>query len=177
MPRDFLLLEEERQRVEADHADRDENADDDPDGVDDLLVFRIEYHGVYYSGAMLEFQEKRRLVRILSSKITIAVLLVLIFFVARGTWGVYQKESDSRKKLVVAERAHAELADRQDALVAQVAALKTERGVEEEIRSRYELSKPGEEVALIVDEATTTEEEVPVRTWWQELLAWAGIGM
>ena len=110
----------------------------------------------------------------MSSRITIAVLLVLIFFVARGAWSVYKKEEDSKNSLDIAEKAYAELQGRQDLLASQIAALKTSRGVETEIRSRYEVAKPGEEVALVVDDATTSTEASSTPTWWESLMSWIG---
>ena len=122
---------------------------------------------------MLGYQEKRRFRHVLSSKITIAILLVVIFLVARGVWGVYLKERDSSKSLAVASRAYAELDSRQQQLSSQIAELKTSRGVEEEIRSRYEVAKPGEDMALVVDDATSTATSTQeTSTWWQELFSW-----
>ena len=111
----------------------------------------------------------------MSSRVTIGVLAVLIFFVARGTWGVYQKAQESRSNLALTQKAYAELEDRQSVLAAQIEALKTSRGVEEEIRSRYEVAKPGEQVALIVDDAPTSTATTSEPTWWDELMSWAGL--
>jgi len=126
---------------------------------------------------MLGFQEKRKFRRVLSSRITIAVLLVLIFFVARGTWSVYWKERDSAGSLESAEKTYAELEARQESVSGKIADLKTPRGVEEEIRSRYEVARPGEEVALVIDDAPTSTPAAPENpVWWKELFSWIGIG-
>lgn len=122
---------------------------------------------------MLRFQEKQLWRAVMSSKVTIVALFVLVFFAARGVWGVYRKAKESSASLAIAEKAYAELDNRQAVLVAQIAALKTSRGIEEEIRSRYEVAKPGEEVALIVDDATATPAATSSEpSWWDELVSW-----
>ncbi len=120
---------------------------------------------------MLQFQEKRRLKSFLSSKMTLVVAIVLVIFVARGAWGVWGKEHESKANLAAADAGLAELEQRQKLLAAEVARLETSRGVEEEIRNKFQAVKPGEDVAIIVQTAaTSSKEKAPPMSFWQKFL-------
>ncbi|MBX4198610.1 septum formation initiator family protein [Candidatus Parcubacteria bacterium] len=118
---------------------------------------------------MREFQEKKRFKRILYSKGTIFVLVIAIVFFSRATWGVYKKEQESAANALQAENSLKRLEDRQKVLNDELTKLQTEEGVEEEIRSKYGVSKPGERVLIIVDDQkATTSLEVPKKGLWQK---------
>lgn len=110
---------------------------------------------------MREFQERRRVKKLLHSRYAIAVLVVVLLLTARGVWGVYQKYEKSKD---IAERMRTEassLAARQDSLQASIAALGTSEGREKEIRDRFGVVKPGEKMVVLVDTASTDEPIVP----------------
>jgi cell division protein FtsB len=119
---------------------------------------------------MREFQEKKRFRKILYSKGSLVVLSILILFFGHATWGVYKKQSESAANALQAQNALQKLEDRQKVLDTELDKLKTEEGIEEEIRSKYGVSKPGEHVLIIVDDkkATTSTEEIQ-QTWWQKM--------
>ncbi|MBA3550684.1 septum formation initiator family protein [Patescibacteria group bacterium] len=108
---------------------------------------------------MREFQEKKKFKKILYSKGMVITLLILIIFFARATYGVYQKQEESSANTFRAAGELKRLVDRQTLLDSELARLSTDEGIEEEIRAKYGVSKPGEEVLIIVDpdKATTTE--------------------
>ena len=95
-----------------------------------------------------------------------AGMLVLAFLVAismQAVWGVYKKERDSR---ILRERAEAEYADlsaREARLRADIAALKSERGLEAAIRDEYGMGKEGEHLIVIVEREEP--EPVPEEKW------------
>ena len=97
-----------------------------------------------------------------------AVLGVVLFFVVRGAWDVYEKLN-----VALAERHHAEddlyrLRERKAGLEHSLAALTTTRGVEGEIRTRFPLVKPGEEEFILID-AENIASSAPTRVtkpWW-----------
>ncbi len=90
-------------------------------------------------------------VRKLYSKPVLAALVVAILILAKGTWGVYQKEIESRKNVAMVEKELVELEKRRDLLQVETSKLNTEEGVEEAIRRKYQVSKDGESVLVVVD--------------------------
>ena len=105
---------------------------------------------------MREFEQKRTARKIMSSPIVLVILAVVLFFVARGTWSIYRKNSDSNTELSGALARLAKLTDRQATLAQSVAKLKTDSGVEEEIRDRFQVAKEGEHEIVIVDATSSS---------------------
>ena len=101
---------------------------------------------------MLEFYEKRKLKRLLYSKPSLAVLVFLGVLLSIPTWGAYQKvQATSESRLAVASELHL-LRTREVELQAEIDRLATERGIEEEIRRKYEVGRQGEQMIVIVGE-------------------------
>ena len=103
----------------------------------------------------------------------LVVLFAIFVFFASKAFLLYQKELDVRTKseevkadLVVLEAQKIELQKRVDFL-------ETERGKEEELRSRFMVGKEGEGVIMVVDEkATTTANSQSQKPsgWWGRFL-------
>ena len=84
-------------------------------------------------------------------------LLVLgLIVVGNSTWGVYTKMSDAEILRTNAQADRDKMKEREAEIQASLEALKTPRGVEDVIRSRYPLVKPGEEEFVLVDQASGT---------------------
>ena len=122
---------------------------------------------------MREFQEKKRVKHILYSRTSVVILFFLILFFANAAWKVYEKERESAANAVRAQNELQRLKDREQVLTREIARLSTDQGIEEEIRSKYSVSKKGEQLLVIIDKekATTTPEEAP-QGWWQRFLSW-----
>ena len=123
---------------------------------------------------MLEFQEKRKLRRFLYSRITLVILLVIIFFILKAVWGVYEKQSIAKENLKKISTNFNTLQGRELILTSEINRLKTDSGVEEEIREKYGLVKPGEEVLVIIDSdevigSTSVSSE---STFWSRIINW-----
>jgi cell division protein FtsB len=114
---------------------------------------------------MREFHNKKRVKRKgkskFYSKLIILALIVVIVFLARGTYGVYQKSQESREKLSVSEEKLFEMEEREESISKKIDKLNTESGIEEQIRRQYDVAKEGEEAIVIIqgDEIPITEEE------------------
>jgi cell division protein FtsB len=122
---------------------------------------------------MREFQEKRRFRKILYSKGTVAVLAILVIFFSRATWKLYTKERESAANAEQAHNSLKRMEDRKKVLSDEISRLKTDEGIEEEIRSKYGVSKPGEQVLIIVDDKeATTSTSTPDKTLWQKIKDW-----
>lgn len=102
---------------------------------------------------MIPFQERKKLRKILYAKATLGLLFVALIVVTRGAWRMYQKASIARAEREEAEKSLANLAERAEGLKESIARLKSERGVEEEIRQKFTVVRPGEEVVVVVDES------------------------
>jgi cell division protein FtsB len=118
---------------------------------------------------MREFQERKKFKHILYSRATVIVVAFLVLFFARAAWGVYQKERESAANVVQAKAELLKLKDRENLLKSELSRLGTEEGIEEEIRSKYGVSKPGEHMIIIVDQTTPTTTIMQEEDgWWQK---------
>lgn len=96
-------------------------------------------------------------------------LIVLLLFIFRATWGLYQKAQLAKKNLQDSAERVAKLEERQVILQGKIERLKTPRGIEEEIRNNYPVVREGEQVINIVE----TEDRIGTTTvpsekhWWQ----------
>ena len=126
---------------------------------------------------MREFQERRRVKRLLHSRYAIVALVVVCLFLAHGVWDVYGKYEKSKE---IADRAStnlAELQSRQDSLSQSIDALGTTEGKENEIRDRFGVVKAGEKVVVVVDASTSNDEQAAVAAsgWWSRFWGFFGI--
>lgn len=75
----------------------------------------------------------------------------LCVWLSWSVWGVYRQErqtgENTERRLAQLE----ELLERERALDTEIERLSTDRGIEEEIRRKFEVAKAGEEVIVIVD--------------------------
>lgn len=70
----------------------------------------------------------------------------------------------------------AHLQEREMKLQGEIVRLGTERGQEEEVRSRYEVARPGEKVIIVVDAPTEAQEAAAQSSsWWARVLEWFGL--
>jgi cell division protein FtsB len=107
---------------------------------------------------MLPFQERKKLRKILYSKASLIALGILLFFVASGAWNIYQKAVIARSERDRAERALVDLQVRTAELTASLARLQSDQGVEEDVRQKFTVAKPGEDVVVVVDDTSKKSE-------------------
>ncbi len=105
---------------------------------------------------------KRSYRRILFSWGTLAIFLIVTILGIKGVFEMYSKESLSRERLVAAQKEQSDFKARHNSLSQSVSFLETDEGVESELRKKYRVIKPGEEVVLVVDDiqrssSTTTQ--------------------
>jgi cell division protein FtsB len=123
---------------------------------------------------MLEFQEKRKFKRILYSKFTLVILIIIIGWILNAVWKVYIKQDLTKNNLVKTARDLEGLRTREKMLSSEIERLKTDGGVEEEIREKYGLVKPGEEILVVIDKEadinlSSTSTGI---SFWQKILDW-----
>jgi len=120
---------------------------------------------------VIDFHEKRKLKQFFYSKVTLVVLAIVVLLLLNSVWNIFLKERETnttRKKL---EREFVELQEREVLLREEIERLSTPRGVEEEIRSKFEVAKDGEEIMVIVDPGhkDSTDTDDSRRSFWSRL--------
>jgi len=85
------------------------------------------------------------------SRLALLVLAVVVVLLTRAAWNVYVKESESGAHSRAAEEKVVGLEARRSVLEKKIAALKTTEGIEAEIRSQFQVAKPGERMVVVVE--------------------------
>lgn len=110
---------------------------------------------------MVQFHNKRDPMRLMWRRLIAVLLLVVIAIALRGVWGVYQKSQESRVLKIEAQAQLGDLQTREQELRTDISNLKSDRGVEAELRERYDLAREGESVVVIVDPPAPPPEPAP----------------
>lgn len=121
---------------------------------------------------MREFQEKQKIRRRVYSRTSIIALFVLCILVAKGLTGVYAKERSSRIEVERLDIQKKELEEKLILVSAQTEILKTEKGIESEIRNKFDVVKVGERVLVVVDKelpVSKEEKEGVLRRFWHSV--------
>jgi cell division protein FtsB len=113
---------------------------------------------------MYDFQQKKKIKKTLYSPIVLLLLAIIFVMLLRGVWGVYKKSQISYENLERERNELNKLAEREKTLNSSIEYLKTEQGIEDEIRTKFRAVKDGEQVAVIINEGTTTPTPVSTST-------------
>ena len=112
------------------------------------------------------------------SKAAIVFLLIPIGFLSVSVYERYQKERETREKRIERSEELLLLQEQAKNLEEKVNAAESERGIEAEIRSRYDVAKEGEQVVIIIDEEADNVQdiveasEVERRSFFDRLKFW-----
>lgn len=112
-------------------------------------------YNVFYT-KMIDFQQKRHFKKIIYSKISFLILFILTIFLGRATYDIYKKSQLSYDNYMVVKRDYDSLNARKDMLGSEINRLKTDTGIEEEIRSKFNVAKPGETVVTVINDSSST---------------------
>jgi cell division protein FtsB len=101
-------------------------------------------------------------------KVIIAVLAVLILLLFRGVWVIYVKHRIATNERNAVEKELIDVQKRYADLSQEVKNLQTERGVEQSIREKFHVAKPGEKTVILVtpDDATKKTDDT---SFWGKL--------
>jgi cell division protein FtsB len=113
---------------------------------------------------MGEFNRKKTYRRYIYSPFTLLVLFIALLVLLKAVWGVSAKEKLSSDYLLREQAEYNRVLDRKKELAQSVEFLKTDRGVESEIRSKFRVVKEGESVAVIVGDEPATTTDVATTT-------------
>jgi cell division protein FtsB len=122
---------------------------------------------------MKEFQHGNESERKGYSKWVLLVLFVLIVLVGRGLLSISAKQMSSSEEMDLVEAKRAELQERYNNLSGRVGELNTNEGMEREIRSKFDVAKPGETVIMVVDKeipAPIQKETSIIKKLWNDVV-------
>jgi cell division protein FtsB len=108
---------------------------------------------------MLDFHEKRKIRSYIYSPVVVIVLVILSVILSVSVFERFKVEREMAERRAETEERLEELRLRAAALEGKVEHLENDRGIEEEIRTRFDVAKEGEQVVIIVDES---EDGVPL---------------
>ena len=98
-------------------------------------------------------------------------MLILVGMLTRSVYLVWRRERLANQERQAILRQITNLGDSQKRLVADLALLQTDRGIEEKIRRQFSVAKEGEEVINVVLPPATTSTSTPIGlSWWQPVL-------
>ncbi|MFH0803609.1 MAG: septum formation initiator family protein [Candidatus Tagabacteria bacterium] len=106
---------------------------------------------------MREFQERRKLRRIIFSRFAFVLLGIILIFLTYSTAKIYLRSRQAKEVNEMVKKEVEDLKNRKSELEASVKRLQTEAGAEEEIRSKFPVQKPGENAVMIVEGETKSE--------------------
>jgi len=115
----------------------------------------------------MSFSEKKRKKNIYL-KLSIFVLLVLIFFVWRGTIKSYFDAKVTSENNKIAKQQLEDLEKRNLEIVEEISKLKTKEGIEEEIRNKFSVVKKGEKMIMVVDSNDFKNPANEEKTFWEK---------
>ncbi len=130
---------------------------------------------------MFDFHEKRKIRKILFSKVSIVLMLLVTGLVVVSVYERFVIEREMAHKLEARVAELNLLKERAAVLGSKVEHMQNERGIEEEIRSRFDVVKDGEQVVVILDDepqgAQTSAEESEVENteqsgFFESIRAW-----
>jgi cell division protein FtsB len=122
----------------------------------------------------MDFHEKRKIKRLLYSKPTLIILGLLVIWLSFNVFGMYKKERDTRLRRIEQKGVLNELEGREESLRTEIERLSTDRGIEEEVRSKFEVGREGEQVIIIIDnpEEESIGQIEQEKTFWQKIFGW-----
>jgi cell division protein FtsB len=105
---------------------------------------------------MFDFQQKKQFKKVIYSKVSFAVIFFLVIFLARSTYDIYIKYRVSADNVATVKKDYDSLKARKEMLDSEIDRLKTDTGIEEEIRSKFDVAKPGETVVVVINDSSST---------------------
>ncbi len=113
---------------------------------------------------MFDFHEKRKIRRVVYSKFFIGSIFLLTLFIGRSVYERITIEREMAEKLNERTEELSTLEQRTELLNSKVEHLKNDRGIEEELRTRFDVVREGEQVVIIIDDAGDEKVVNPIQT-------------
>jgi cell division protein FtsB len=100
---------------------------------------------------MFDFHEKRKIRQLVYSKVSIVVIFLLGVLISHSAFERYSVEREMATKRDEKSNELKALQERASVLESKISHLENDRGIEEELRSRFDVVKEGEQVVIILD--------------------------
>ena len=101
---------------------------------------------------MFDFHEKRKIRGIVYSRPVVGILLLLTIMLSVSVYHRYTVANEMKDKLYEQEHKLEGLKERAMLLEDKVEYLQDERGIEEELRNRFDVKREGEQVIILIDD-------------------------
>ena len=132
---------------------------------------------------MFDFHEKRKIRQLVYSKYFIGVLFLIGLLISRSAYERYVVENEMAEKTAEKSAEYAKLQERAALLESKLSHLENNRGIEEELRNRFDVAKDGEKVVIIVEKPDSKETKIePInqsagkeresQSWWSTFMFW-----
>ncbi|OGI70994.1 hypothetical protein A3B84_02345 [Candidatus Nomurabacteria bacterium RIFCSPHIGHO2_02_FULL_35_13] len=123
---------------------------------------------------MGNFQKSGRLRRIMQSNIFLIFLGIIILSFSFSMFSFMGKTEETIRNKKIIEDKITELEKSKEKLNSDIVKLKTEEGIEENIRDKFGLAKEGENMILITDDKkqTETQKEPDSGLFWSIIKSW-----
>jgi cell division protein FtsB len=100
---------------------------------------------------MSEFNKKNEKYSFWHSPLMLFVLFLILIIFSYNLIGLFIKERETARNRVSELNKINDLKQRKDALSSDINNLKTDKGIEEIVRDKFQVVKPGEQMVVIVD--------------------------
>jgi cell division protein FtsX len=117
---------------------------------------------------MREFQERHKFRKRLYSRTSIVALVVIALFILHGVYKVHVKEKAARARVEQSLKTKAELEKRYEDVAKKTEFLKSQQGIEYEIRSKFDVRKADESVVVILEpqkKEVVPEKKSGIKAW------------
>lgn len=109
---------------------------------------------------MFDFHEKRKIRTILYSRPVVFVIMIVTILLSFSVYNRYSVAKDMEQKLEAKKQELRELEERARHIESKVEYLADERGVEEELRNRFDAIREGEQVVILLDDKGDGKKEI-----------------
>jgi hypothetical protein len=117
---------------------------------------------------VLDFHQKRKLMTVVNSPYFQGFIFLLVILMGVQAYERYDIASEMKGRSELAKEQTKALEERKDNLESKVEYLSSDRGIEAEIRRQFDVSLPGEQVVVIVDDENISPEILPLSTSTKE---------
>ncbi|MEK7551859.1 MAG: hypothetical protein AAB534_00370 [Patescibacteria group bacterium] len=128
---------------------------------------------------MIKFSGQEKAKRKFYKKVIWTIVLLLIVFLIKPTWKIWQKYRMSEKELERTANEIKELTQRQERLEVELEELNTQIGKEKEVIKKFDLVKEGEKLAVIIDPpenlGETETNEGFFKRFFKKYFGWLGL--
>jgi len=100
---------------------------------------------------MLTLREKQFIKTYVFGRVGTMVLLVLVIFMAHSTWRIYQKAQYAKEARDNARARLEALREREAVLAVEIERLESPRGLEEDLRQKFDVGRENEHVIVFID--------------------------